>query len=297
MQPYSAPSPVSQGNFRQEYDDYWHRATVNGAFRWLAEYSHWYGVASALSEIARIEQRPKKRGKKFEPSKEATPYAMRPCYDKLVLRWYMSYGVLRVSIRPKHSELYFLPASDVGEYKAVGREEWFGAGRHEQALEAAAQITTMAQRFFPRISVATRYCPCDACSHRLPYVSGSVCQPIGERWLCEGCVDRFSLMVPAPAMPAGKIKAAAEKERAKMTAGLRFSILERDGFACKVCKRGAYNGSDPVKLHVDHIHPIALGGKTEPANLQTLCQDCNLGKGAKRVAGMGQGVDGTIARD
>ena len=67
-------------------------------------------------------------------------------------------------------------------------------------------------------------------------------------------------------------------ERDKLTAGLRYDILKRDGYKCKICGRSTKDG---VKLHVDHIIPIAKGGKTVPENLQTLCQDCNLGKGTK----------------
>ena len=70
-----------------------------------------------------------------------------------------------------------------------------------------------------------------------------------------------------------------QHERNKMTASLRYRILRRDHFRCQICGRTA--DEDHVKLHVDHIVPIAKGGKTEPNNLRTLCQDCNLGKGAK----------------
>ena len=34
-----------------------------------------------------------------------------------------------------------------------------------------------------------------------------------------------------------------------------------------------------VELHADHILAVANDGKTTLENLQTLCQDCNLGKG------------------
>lgn len=64
-------------------------------------------------------------------------------------------------------------------------------------------------------------------------------------------------------------------ERNLMTDKLRFQILQRDGFRCKLCGRSAADG---VKLHVDHIIPIAKGGKTVPENLQTLCDKCNWGK-------------------
>ena len=66
-------------------------------------------------------------------------------------------------------------------------------------------------------------------------------------------------------------------ERDKMTAKLRWSILESGGFRCRVCGHGA-SAENP--LHVDHIVPVSLGGKTVPENLQILCSRCNLGKGA-----------------
>lgn len=69
-----------------------------------------------------------------------------------------------------------------------------------------------------------------------------------------------------------------KQEREKLTAGLRYDILKRDNYRCQICGR---TQADGVKLHVDHIVPIVKGGKTVPENLQTLCQDCNLGKGTK----------------
>lgn len=65
------------------------------------------------------------------------------------------------------------------------------------------------------------------------------------------------------------------KERAKMSYGLRYRILERDQFACAACGATADDG---IKLHVDHIVPVSKGGRTEESNLQVLCAECNLGK-------------------
>ena len=69
-----------------------------------------------------------------------------------------------------------------------------------------------------------------------------------------------------------------KRERGKMTPSLRYDILKRDGFRCCVCGNKA---SENVILEVDHIIPISKGGTTEYSNLQTLCRDCNRGKGAK----------------
>ena len=63
-----------------------------------------------------------------------------------------------------------------------------------------------------------------------------------------------------------------------MTPSLRYKIMQRDGFRCRLCGASAADGA---KLHVDHICPVSKGGKTEPDNLRTLCERCNLGKSAR----------------
>lgn len=45
----------------------------------------------------------------------------------------------------------------------------------------------------------------------------------------------------------------------------------RDHHECQQCGARAE--------HVDHIIPRVLGGTDDPANLQALCQACNLAKG------------------
>lgn len=67
-------------------------------------------------------------------------------------------------------------------------------------------------------------------------------------------------------------------ERSKMTDSLRYDILKRDNFRCQIC---GSNVQDGVKLHVDHIIPVAKGGKTCRSNLRTLCDRCNIGKSDK----------------
>jgi predicted restriction endonuclease len=63
-------------------------------------------------------------------------------------------------------------------------------------------------------------------------------------------------------------------ERKGIGKRLRYQILERDGFRCKLC------GTTPkeTKLEVDHIVPVAKGGTDSLNNLRTLCVDCNRGK-------------------
>jgi 5-methylcytosine-specific restriction endonuclease McrA len=63
-----------------------------------------------------------------------------------------------------------------------------------------------------------------------------------------------------------------------LSASRRFDILERDSRKCVVCGRSA---SDGIVLHVDHIVPVSKGGSNDIVSLQTLCEECNLGKGVR----------------
>ena len=67
-------------------------------------------------------------------------------------------------------------------------------------------------------------------------------------------------------------------ERGEVSDSLRYDILNRDGFKCVICGASASQGA---RLHVDHIIPIAKGGKSIPSNLRTLCERCNIGKSDK----------------
>lgn len=69
-----------------------------------------------------------------------------------------------------------------------------------------------------------------------------------------------------------------EEERRDISPRLRFRVFKRDRFRCVACGRSPATHLNIV-LHADHINPCALSVKTVMENLQTLCQDCNLGKG------------------
>lgn len=53
-------------------------------------------------------------------------------------------------------------------------------------------------------------------------------------------------------------------------------IGEMQRWCCAICRK---NVAD--RYHVDHITPLAKGGKHEPKNLQILCGPCNVRKSAK----------------
>lgn len=63
-------------------------------------------------------------------------------------------------------------------------------------------------------------------------------------------------------------------ERKQLSKKLRFEVFKRDGFTCQYCGRT----SPDVVLEVDHIKPVASGGKNDMLNLVTACFDCNRGK-------------------
>jgi 5-methylcytosine-specific restriction endonuclease McrA len=70
-----------------------------------------------------------------------------------------------------------------------------------------------------------------------------------------------------------------EKRSRHIPASVRVSVLHRDGYKCLFCGCSAKQ----VQLEVDHIVPFSQGGSNDPSNLQTLCFDCNRGKGARRL--------------
>lgn len=69
-------------------------------------------------------------------------------------------------------------------------------------------------------------------------------------------------------------------ERKPISKTLRFEVFKRDKFTCQYCGRMAPD----VILEVDHIKPVAEGGKNNILNLITSCRDCNRGKGKKLLS-------------
>jgi hypothetical protein len=68
-------------------------------------------------------------------------------------------------------------------------------------------------------------------------------------------------------------------KREPISKGLRFDVFERDGFQCKYCGKAPPD----VKLVVDHVVPVAEGGRSNKDNLVTSCPACNAGKAAKLI--------------
>lgn len=59
-----------------------------------------------------------------------------------------------------------------------------------------------------------------------------------------------------------------------VTKRTRYEVLKRDNHTCRYCGASAPD----VKLTVDHVTPVSLGGYDRPDNLVAACRDCNAGK-------------------
>lgn len=75
----------------------------------------------------------------------------------------------------------------------------------------------------------------------------------------------------------------AKEQRTLMTKKLREFIKSRDNFTC--CNCGNSTHIEPnLLLEIDHIIPVAKGGRTVADNLQTLCWKCNRAKSDKIIS-------------
>lgn len=109
----------------------------------------------------------------------------------------------------------------------------------------------------------------------------------GWRKALEAFVDASASDVGIPATPSPSAPVPAKGLDTPRTPGksrsvgwrLRYTVLCRDHFACRACGRSPATHTGLV-LQVDHITPWSRGGETVESNLQTLCEQCNGGKGA-----------------
>jgi len=104
-----------------------------------------------------------------------------------------------------------------------------------------------------------------------------------KKTLPPGCWERMC----AEWLPPVPTKLDITPRQAKMTTGLgwltlRFAILKRDSYRCRLCGMSAKD-ADSVRLEVDHITPRSKGGTNDPSNLWTLCFSCNRGKGVQEL--------------
>lgn len=101
------------------------------------------------------------------------------------------------------------------------------------------------------------------------------CLDCGEKYLANGC-DIW--LRKCPVCSEKQKTVSSNRRHRSLSKKMRYQILQRDNFKCCAC--GASPKTEPtVQLHIDHIIPWSKGGETTLDNLQTLCSDCNIGKG------------------
>jgi len=90
--------------------------------------------------------------------------------------------------------------------------------------------------------------------------------------------------------------ASVRPRRREVPLSVRFAVLKRDNFTCRSCGRSPATHLG-VTLHVDHVVAVVNGGTNDPRNLQSLCDDCNLGKGTQSWDDSGQDPGREAARE
>ena len=115
----------------------------------------------------------------------------------------------------------------------------------------------------------------NACLKFIEYKSGKVIlveekgQPIIESTVKRSTEKRFSSESWA-------------KRTRTIPLSIRVRVLARDKFKCVYCGKSPAINSGTL-LHIDHIIPFSVGGTNAIDNLQTLCEECNLGKSNKKL--------------
>jgi hypothetical protein len=79
----------------------------------------------------------------------------------------------------------------------------------------------------------------------------------------------------------GTLEYSKENSR-NISLSLRLKLLNRDNFKCVLCGKSPATDFG-TKLHIDHIIPFSKRGKSIFENLQTLCEECNLGKSDSQI--------------
>lgn len=235
------------------------------ALQYLFEWSHFYGAGMAEKAFNKYKDK--------ENKPVSYGYFCKPDYSILHLNWFTWYGAIKFGILDKDG-LSPVLAEDLRDYSLVGARQYHLA---TSVTHVAGIINQFALSVFPGLTIRQNWCMCDG-PHTQPF--NGICKPIGDKWLCEDCINRWLLPSPESSTFVVKTKINAQVERSKMSNALRFKMLQRDNFTCRGCGRSPLRDADVI-LCIDHIHPVAHGGKTEESNLQVLCFDCNNGKSAK----------------
>lgn len=208
-----------------------------------------------------------------------------PAFNTLQIRWTAAYSCIDLIVERNTGEKVF-------DTRVFGRND---SAKHRNGFVVAVASYTneLLALFLPGIKVESSYQQCSIPIHLNKWMPPgrrvdlepriTVCRNQDGRWVCYDCQELYNLPPSRIETAANqKARSHAERERAKMSSSLRFTVLEAGNFECAICGRSPMKG-DNVKLHIDHKMPISKGGMTELENLWILCDGCNLGKSNKVV--------------
>ena len=157
----------------------------------------------------------------------------------------------------------------ITEYQCLEEIEriWIELGRQPTTTDIKKGISKFSLHAYERRFGSWR----KALEFFVAYMSGE--QEVERPTDCEDSVKKNPVV----------LKAESKNEfvhKTKRDIGLRtrFLVMKRDNFKCCMCGRSPAT-THGLELQIDHIIPWAKGGETVIDNLQTLCSDCNYGKG------------------
>ena len=259
-------------------EDNFIKGIVDDARQWLVQIAYWYGWTRGAAAMKKEQA----AGEVFYLS----GYELRS--SELEYRWYRSQARIYLTICEKDalhladnrtlSGIIF-GGKPVNDHLVFGRNdlEYFPPESMVRCVEAIEQTI---RQFFPKIHPRNSYRICSMPAHlRVASLSRvysdpvfRACSQVGERWLCDDCVERYDLEPQRIAILPG-LNEKQQAEFARFKPALRLSILKRDGFTCATCHRSPLKGHD-VHLIVFHRVPLTEGGKAVAENLTTICREC-----------------------
>lgn len=265
-------------------NEFFKKDTLASVQEWLVQLTYWYGWLQGL---------------KVSPEKQASGHISLFDYmlqsELLEYRWYRNSGRMYLTIyeqAARYSGDGHNLSSITWAGKSLNHLLVFGHGAigdnsPQFIVDIVEAIEQKIRSFFPQIHALNSFRICSIPIHILEFRRNelhiasepvlSLCNQVGEQWLCTECVERFDLNPDNFTSPP-TLNKKQQAEMARLKPELRLSILQRDRFTCAVCQRSPFNG-DNVQMTVSHRVPVKDGGKTMAENLVTVCRGC-MGKQA-----------------
>ena len=256
-----------------------------------------YNLKTAINRFGNWNTTLKKAGLEGEKSLKGMEYGERAIKDEVLLA-----DLVRVANELGNSKITISDYEKYGKFTAVTMHDRFGSwnkAKQKVNLEVIATNATTDDLFqnilelWTRLGRQPKYA--ETIDPNSKYSGSTYARKFGSwRAALEAFIDYVNsdntneevqnnnlLLVPInistenPKEPQRETKI--KRTSRNINLRLRWTILKRDNFSCKKCGRSP--AKDPsIILHVDHIIPWSKDGETVIENLETLCEQCNLGK-------------------